>query len=166
MPLHPDVSAALQQAHDAEATASEKFHKQEHVFTDGPGDLPKLGKFFDKLHKKAYKRQHKLRNTLLRHGEDVDTNVGDTSHTEDPGEALTNARKTLGGLMAAHQAVNDATRDAAKETDDGEEKAVLRGIREKYHGTAKKLDLQAQKVDRKQRQLKTLGEAFFAHKHS
>ncbi len=166
MPLHPDVSAALQTAHDLEATASEQWHKQEHVFTDGPGDLPKLGKFFDKLHKKAYKRQHKLRNTLLKHGEDVDTNVGDTSHTADPGEALTAARQTLGGLLAAHQAVNDATRDAAKETDDGEEKAVLRGIREKYHGTAKKLDLQAQKVDRKQRQLKTLGEAFFAHKHS
>jgi len=166
MPLHPDVSAALQSAHDAEATASEQWHKQEHVFTDGPGDLPKLGKFLDKLHKKAYKRQHKLRNTLLKHGEDVETNVGDTEHTEDPGEALASARKTLSGLLAAHQAVNDATRDAAKETDDGEEKAVLRGIREKYHGTAKKLDLQAQKVDRKQRQLKTLGEQFFAHKHS
>ncbi len=166
MPLHAAVSAALQSAHDAEATASEQWHKQEHVFTDGPGDLPKLGCFFDKLHKKAYKRQHKLRNTLLRHGHDVETNLGDTDHTEEPGEALTAARRTLGGLMAAHQAVNDATRDAAKEADDGEEKAVLRGIREKYHGTAKKLDLQAQKVDRKQRQLKTLGEAFFAHKHS
>ena len=166
MSLHPDVSAALQSAHDAEATASEQWHKQEHVFTDGPGDLPKLGKFFDKLHKKAYKRQHKLRNTLLKHGEDVETNLGDTTHHDEPAKALHAARKTLSGLMAAHQAVNDATRSAADDTDDGEEKAVLRGIREKYHGTAKKLDLQAQKVDRKQRQLNKLGEAFFAHKHS
>ena len=41
MSLHPDVAKALQSAHDLEATASEQWHKQEHVFTDGPGDLPK-----------------------------------------------------------------------------------------------------------------------------
>jgi len=32
-PTHPAVLSALQTAHDAEATASEQFHKQEHALS-------------------------------------------------------------------------------------------------------------------------------------
>ena len=166
MQAHPDVLKALSDVHNAEATASEKWHKQEHEFKEGDSKIPKLGEFFDKLHKKAFKRQHKLRNTLIKHGGDVDTKLGDTSYSDDPGEALKSAHATLTDLMAKHQAVNEVTRDAADATKDGAAKAAYRGIREKYHGTACKLHDLCRKVEQKHGQLKAMGSQLFVAKHS
>jgi hypothetical protein len=166
MDLAPEVLSALQDAHDAEATASEMWHKQEHAFKQGMHRIPKLGKWFDKRHKEAYARQHDLRATIMTHGGVVDTNLGDTSYSDDPGEALKTACKTLDGLAACHQKINDVTRDAAQASGDDSEKANLRGIREKFHGYAKDLHRLYRKGEHKQQMLKDLGLPLFIAKHS
>src|SRR5271166_49638 len=165
MTAHPDVLSALQTAHNAEATASEKFHKQEHAFENAGRKIPKLAKWFDKRHKESYQRQHQLRNTIMEHGGTVDTELGDTSYSEEPGEALKKACTTIDGLAVAHQAVHDSVKDAEGTSSD-EEKAYHRGIREKYRDTVKDLHKTYLKGERKQQMLKDLGPALFIHKHS
>ena len=155
MALHPDVAAALQDAHNLEATTSEAFHKQEHAFKDTPQKLSKLGKWFDRRHKEAYGRQHDIRKHLMRHGETVDTNLGDTSYSTDPGEALEMACDRLDKLRDAHSAIQAA----AREQDDHD-------TREKFDGYSHDLQKTYQKGEQKQQLLKTLGPQLFAAKHS
>ncbi len=155
MPTHPDVLAALQVAHDAEATASERFHKQEHAFKEGEKHIPKLARWFDRRHKEAADRQHDIRNHMMRAGGTVETNLGDTSYSDEPAGALKSACKTLDGLIAAHHGIQEA----AEEHGDRE-------TAEKFHGYSKDLEKTYQKGQQKQQQLADLGPALFIHKHS
>ncbi len=155
MSLHPDVRSALQSAHDLEATASEQWHKQEHNFKQGDRSIPKLAKLFDKLHKGAYGRQHDLRNHMMKQGNVVETNLGDTSYEDDPAAALKSASKTLGKLNDAHRNIQE-TADAHDD----------RETCEKFHGVCKGLECKQHKVDQKVQQAKDLGPALFIAKHS
>ncbi len=155
MATHPDVLSALQSAHDAEATASEKFHKQEHAFKQGEKHIPKLAKWFDKRHKEAYARQHDLRGHMMRLGGTVETNLGDTSYSDDPGEALKGACKTLDGLSDAYSDVHDAAKEHGE-----------RETNEKFHGVSNCIQKTYKKGQQKQQQLADLGPALFIHKHS
>ncbi len=155
MSLHPDVSKALQSAHDAEATASEKFHKQEHAFKQGERHIPKLAKWFDKRHKEAYARQHDLRGHIMRNGGTVETNLGDTSYSNEPGEALKGACETLDGLTDAYSDVHETAEDRGD-----------RETAEKFHGVSKSIQKTYKKGQQKQQQLADLGPALFIHKHS
>ncbi len=155
MKAHPDVLSALQSAHDAEATASEKFHKQEHTFKQGSRAIPKLAKWFDKRHKEAYARQHDMRNYMMRLGGNVETNLGDTSYSDDPGEALKGACKTLDGLSDAYNDVHEAAHD------NGDRETC-----EKFHGVNKDIQKTYKKGEQKQQQLADLGKALFIAKHS
>jgi hypothetical protein len=164
--LDPDVVAALQAAHNLEATNSERWHKQEHAFKQGKGRYPKLGRWFDRRHKEAYARQHDLRCTLMSMDQDVPTEIGDTSYTDDPGKAFADACESIDALAAAHQRINDVTREAAKNDDDDTNKAWYRAIREKFHGYAKDLRKTYRKGEHKQQQLEDLGLPLFLHRHS
>jgi hypothetical protein len=164
MQADPDVIDALQTAHDLEATASEKWHKQEHAWKDGPVCYHGLKRFFDRRHKEAFARQHDLRSCLMGLGAVVDTNLGDTSYSADPADALSSALDAIDELLAAHQAINDTTRDAAKAADDDTDKARYRAVREKFHGYAKDLVKIRQKVEHKLEQLKALGLPLFLSK--
>jgi len=155
MSANPDVLSALQSAHDAEATASEKFHKQEHAFKQGDRSMPKLAKWFDKRHKEAYQRQHDLRGHMMRLGGTVETNLGDTSYSDDPGEALEGACKTLDGLSNAYGDVHEASEDHGD-----------RETSEKFHGTCKSIQKTYKKGEQKQQMLADLGPALFIAKHS
>ncbi len=155
MSAHPDVLSALQTAHDLEATASERFHKQEHAFKQGERKMPKLAKWFDKRHKEAYGRQHDLRNHMMRNGGTVETNLGDTSYSDDPGEALKGACKTLDGLSDAYNGVHDAADNRGD-----------RETREKFHGTSKSIQKVYKKGEQKQQMLADLGKALIIAKHS
>ncbi len=155
MPTHPEVMSALQKAHDAEASASEKFHKQEHAFTDGDRKVPKLAKWFEKRHEEAADRQHDLRGHMMRAGGEVKTMLGDTSYSQDPGEALKSACKTLDGLSAAYRGIHDAS-----------EKHGDRETAEKFHGVNRSLEKTYHKGEQKQQMLKDLGPALFQAKHS
>ena len=107
-------------------------------FQGRPRRIPKLGKKFHKLHEAAAEREHDLRKTLMEHGHAVELEHGDLSYSNDPGKALAQAAATIDHLKSAHQAVNQATRDAQDDTDDDVEKACNRGIREQFHGTVRR----------------------------
>jgi len=166
MTTHPDVLSALHDAHNAEATASEQFHLQEHEFKRGERRIPKLAKWFDKRQREAADRQHDVRNTIMAHGGTVKTELGDVSYSSEPGKALEKACKTLDGLAAAHQGVHEAIHDRLKSDDGDEDKAYYRGIQEKHLGFASDLHDKYQKGQQKQQQLKDLGPALFIAKHS
>jgi bacterioferritin (cytochrome b1) len=155
MATDPDVLAALQAAHNLEATASEKWHKQEHAFKDGQSRYPKLGRWFDRRHKEAYQRQHDIRKRIMRLGGTVETELGDTSYTDDVEDAFTAACDLLDELTEAWRAV----RDAAKAAGDVETKEWL-------HGTMKDIQDVYKAGEAKQQQLKDLGLPLFLHKHS
>ena len=118
MTAHPDVLAALNDAHSKELTASKQFHLQEHEFKDGDRRIPKLARWFDRRHKEASEREHDVRKTAMAHGATLVPKFGDTSYSDEPGEALEKACKTLDGLAAAHERVDVMTRKAGNETDD------------------------------------------------
>ncbi len=166
MTAHPDVLAALNDAHSAELTASKQFHLQEHEFKEGKRKIPKLAKWFDRRHKEASEREHDVRKTTIAHGGTLEPKFGDTSYTDDPGEALEKACKTLDGLSAAHEAVDAATRKAGKAEEDDANKAYYRGIRDKHRDFAQDLHKVYRKGEQKQQQLKDLGPALFIAKHS
>lgn len=155
MPLDPDVLAALQAAHDAEATASEKWHKQEHQFKEGEGKYPKLKKWFHRRHREAYCRQHDLRCWMIKQGGTVDTNLGDTSYSNDPEKAFSDACDTLDGLSDRYRDLLKAAKDAG----DAE-------TREKFHGYLKHLQSTYKKGEQKQQLLADLGPVLFKLKHS
>jgi|GEM_PF-1883211 len=166
MNVDPAVIEALQEAHNLESTASEKWHKQEHQWKQGKGRYPKLGKWFDRRHKEAHCRQHDLRDVMVRIDAYVETDLGDTSYTDDPAEALSQAVELLEQLAAAHQVVNDVTRDAAKESDDNTEKAWYRAIRERFHGYARDLQQIHRKAEQKEQLLSDVGLPTFLALHS
>jgi hypothetical protein len=147
--------SALQEAHDLEATASELWHKQEHAFKVGPLRIKRLAKWFDRRHKEAYDRQHDLRRHIMRLGGTVETNLGGTGYSNDPGEALETACDVLDDLKDAHEAV----RDAAKKAGD-------RGTVERFHNYQRDIQSVYAKGQQKQAMLKELGQALFIHKHS
>ncbi len=155
MSTHPDVLTALQSAHDEEATASERFHKQEHAFKQGEKHIPKLAKWFDKRHKEAYQRQHDLRGHIMRLGGNVETNLGDTSYSDEPGAALKGACKTLDGLSSAYSDLHEAAHD------NGDRETC-----ERFHGVSKSIQKTYKKGEQKQQMLKDLGPALFIAKHS
>jgi hypothetical protein len=144
------VIAALQAAHDLEATASEKWHKQEHQWKNGETKYPKLGKYFDRRHKEAYQRQHDLRKHMMRLGATVDTTLGDTGYTDDVKEAFTDACGLLDKLSEAHEAV----RVAAKEAGD-------RDTIEAFHGVTHDLRKIYKHGEQKLRQVDDLGVPMF-----
>ena len=166
MNVNPAVVMALQAAHDLEATASEKWHKQEHQWKQGRGKYPGLGRWFDRRHKEAYCRQHDLRSVMIGQDIYVETDLGDTSYTDSPGEAIDQAIELLGKLAAAHQVVNDVTRDAAKESESDSDKAWYRAIRERFHGYAKDLHQLYRKAEQKQQLLTDVGLQTFLALHS
>jgi hypothetical protein len=151
--LDEALGAALQAAHNLEATASEKWHKQEHQFKDGETQYPKLGKWFDRAHKAAYDRQHDLRKQMMRFGYYVETELGATDYTEDAKEAFEQACDLLDELMDAHLAVSAA----AKAVGGRKGKA----IREAFHGYLAALECIYKDGEAKQRQIKDLGLAGF-----
>lgn len=155
MKLHPEVLAALQSAHDAEATASEMWHKQEHAFKQGEHRIPKLAKWFDRRHKEAANRQHAIRGHMMRFGGTVETNLGDTSYSDDPAGALKIACDTLDGLIEAYQGIQDAAFDHSDQA-----------TSEKFHGRVHGLRKLYKKGEQKQQQLTDLGPELFVHKHS
>jgi bacterioferritin (cytochrome b1) len=142
----PEVLGALQVTHDLEATASEKWHKQEHAFKNTLKKYPGLKRFFDRRHKEAYCRQHDLRKQMMRIGGSVETNLGDTSYTEDPQEAFEVACNLLDKLMAAYQVI----RDTAKEAGDTD-------TREAFHGYIHDLKKIYQMGEQKLQQIEDLG---------
>jgi ferritin-like metal-binding protein YciE len=144
------VVAALQAAHNLEATASEKWHKQEHLFKNSSHRYPKLGKFFDRRHKEAYQRQHDIRKHMMRMGETVETELGDTSYTDDAGMALSDACVRLGDLANAYEVI----RDAAKEAGDT-------WTREKFHGYIQDLNRICHKTEQRLQQANDLGTQTF-----
>lgn len=146
---------ALQAAHDIDATASEKWHKQEHQWKQGKGRYPKLARWFDRRHKEAFARQHDCRAQIMRLGGTVETKLGDTSYTDDPEKAFKTACNLLDDIRDAYQAV----RDAAKEADD-------RATVERFHGYAKDIESTYLKGEQKLQQLEDLGLPLFFHKHS
>lgn len=166
MATDPDLMAALQGTHDLEATASERWHKQEHEFKCGKRRVPKLGRWFDRRHKEAYERQHALRNAIIQLGGTVTTTLGDTSYTPDPRQAFEDACELIDQLAASHQDVEDAIKAAVKAADDGNEKTWYRALHEKFHGYAKDLRRIYRKGEHKQQQLEDLGLPLFLHKHS
>ncbi len=166
MTAHPDVLAALNDAHSAEATAAEQFHLQEHEFKRGERRLPKLAKWFDKRQREAADRQHDVRNTIMAHGGTVKPQFGDVSYSSDPGEALEGTCKTLDRLAAAHQGVHEAVHKRLKSDDEDEDKTYYRGIAEKHMGFAADLHDKYQKGEQKQQLLKDIGREMFIAKHS
>jgi hypothetical protein len=165
MAADPAVLAALQAAHNLEATASEKWHKQEHEWKQGRRQSPKLGKWFDRRHKEAYERQHDLRNVMIREGGTVETELGDTSYTDDPAAAFTAACDLLDELAAAHEDVAAALKAARKQSDPTEA-SRYRAMEEKFHGYAKDIRKSYLNGERKQQQLADLGLPLFLAKHS
>ena len=149
MSADPAVLQALQAAHNLEATASEKWHKQEHCFKVTLKHYPGLGCFFDRRHKEAYCRQHDLRKHMMNLKATVETELGDTSYTEDVEQAFTDACDLLDKLMDAYRDI----RKAAKEWD------TPKGdwTREKFHGYVKDLEDIYQKGERRLQQIKDLG---------
>jgi chromosome segregation ATPase len=154
MSTDPALLAALQAAHNLEATASEMWHKQEHQFKNALTRYPKLGKWFDRRHKEAYQRQHDIRKHMMRLGGIVDTELGDTSYTDDVKQALQQACKSIDELSAAHEAVNQAAKAAGD-----------KGTREKFHGYAHDLQKLRQRSEQKLQQLEDLGLPTFLSKH-
>jgi len=159
-----DLIDALQAAHDAEFTASEKWHKQEHAFKDGTTAYPKLKKWFHKRHREAVCRQHDCRKTLMELGATVDTNLGDTSYADNAPDAFEQACDTIDGLRAAHQAVFEAANAARKNASDPADRASYRAINEKFHGYARDLDKLYLEGDRKQQLIKDMGLPLFLSK--
>jgi hypothetical protein len=159
----PAVLAALQVAHDANATLSEKWHKQEHEFKVGLKKYPKLGKWFDRRHKEANDRQHELRRHIQRNGGKVGTALGDTSYytardlksPEDMKSLFTDTAASLEGLHDRHAAVYEAA-----------EKAGDRETCERFYGVHKELAGQARKARRKAQMVDDLGLPEFLAKHS
>jgi hypothetical protein len=166
MNVDPTVVEALQTAHDLEATASEKWHKQEHQWKQGRGKYPGLARWFDRRHKEAFCRQHDLRSVMIGQDLYVGTDLGDTSYTDSPREAIDQAVDLLEELAAAHQVINDVTREAAKETENDTEKAWYRSIRERFHGYAKDLQQIHRKAEQKQQLLADVGLQTFLALHS
>jgi hypothetical protein len=162
MQTHDDVLAALQSAHDAEATASAAWHKQEHEFKAGPGKYPKLGKWFDRRHKEAADREHDLRRHIQKLGGKVETNLGDTSYwqhkdvkTDEGMKALFNeTADTLESLHDKHAAVYAAA-----------EKARDRETCEKFHGVHHEIKEQARKARKQAQHVADLGLSDFLSKH-
>jgi bacterioferritin (cytochrome b1) len=155
MAADPDVLAALQATHDLEATASEKWHKQEHQFKNAGAKYPKLGKWFDRRHKEAYERQHDLRKRIMKLGGTVDTNLGDTSYSDDVATAFDQACDLLDRLSDSYRGILQAAKDA-KDTE----------TREKFHYYLKDLQDIYLKGQAKQMQLADLGLPLFLLKHS
>jgi len=157
----PATLAALQVAHDAEATASERWHKQEHEFKVGIRKYPKLASWFDRRHREAALRQHELRRHIQRLGAKVGTALGDTSYytardlktPEDMKNLFTDAATSLEGLHDRHAAVYDAA-----------EKAGDRETCERFHGVHEDLASLARKARRKAQLVDDLGlPEFLAH---
>jgi len=148
--LDPNVESALQAAHDLEATASEKWHKQEHQFKSGLTRYPALGKWFDRRHKEAEARKHDIRKWMISNGSEVDTNLGDTGYTDKPMEAFEAACDLLDELTDAYGAIHVA----AGEADDRE-------TCERFHGYSKHVADVYHDGEQRQRQLKDLGEPLF-----
>ena len=158
----PAVLAALQTAHDAEASAAEKWHKQEGDLKAGPGKFKGLGKFFDKRHRESYSRQHDLRRHMQKLGGVVKTNLGDTSYMssrdlkspDDFQKLFNDTANTLSGLHDRHAAVYEAA-----------EKAGDRETCEKFHGVHHELACQERKARRKAKLVGDLGLGEFLAKH-
>lgn len=149
------VIGALQNAHDLEATASEKWHKQEHQFKQGLGKYPKLAKWFDRRHKEAAGRQHDLRKRIMRLDGTVETNLGDTGYTDDVADAFTSACDLLDELDIAYRQVLETAHD----TGDIETGEI-------FHGFLKDIESTYRKGEQKQQQIKDLGLPLFLHRHS
>jgi ferritin len=144
------VLAALQAAHNLEATASETWHKQEHLFKNSVHRYPKLGKFFDRRHKEAYQRQHDLRKHMMRMGGTVATELGDTSYTDDARQALYDACVRLADLAGAYESIRDAAKDAGDVA-----------TREKFHGYIQDLKRTCHKSEQRLQQVDDLGTQTF-----
>jgi bacterioferritin (cytochrome b1) len=154
VPADEAVLAALQKAHDLEATASEKWHKQEHEFKQSMKRYPKLGKYFDRRHKEAYDRQHDLRSHIMRLGGTVETNLGDTTYTGDVKRAFDDSCALLDELADCYVDIIDAAKEAGD-----------RWTREKFHGYIKDLKQTYAKGEQRLQQLKDLGLPLFLSKH-
>jgi hypothetical protein len=157
------VLSALQQAHDAEATASERWHKQEHEFKDGPRPVKGLGKLYDRLHKAAYCRQHDLRKHMMKLGSEVQTNLGDTSYwrgheVRDEGHMGAMLDETADHLEQLHD-LHAKIVDAANRAGDQE-------TSNRFRGRPEELMKQARKARRRADQARDLGIKLFLHEHS
>jgi hypothetical protein len=148
------VIEALQEAHNLEATASEKWHKQEHQFKDALSKYPKLGKYFDRRHKEAYERQHDLRKHMMRLGATVDTKLGDTSYTADVKQAFNDACNLLDDLCACYKMILKAAKDAGDTW-----------TRETFHGYISDLKKAYANGEQRLEQLEDLGLPLFLSKH-
>jgi bacterioferritin (cytochrome b1) len=142
----PKVLAALQAAHDAEATASEKWHKQEHAFKNTLKKYCGLKRWFDHRHKEAYDRQHDLRKQMMRLGGTVETELGDTSYTEDPNQAFGEACAIFEDLISKYEDIRTAAKDAGDFD-----------TREAFHGVIHDLNKTYQMGEQKLQQIKDLG---------
>jgi len=158
----PQVLAALQVAHDAEATASEKWHKQEGDLKAGPKKFKGLGRWFHRRHRESYERQHDLRRHMQALGGKVATNLGDTSYytardlksPEDFQRLFSDAADTLSGLYDRHTAVTEAA-----------EKAGDHDTCQKFFGVHHDLACQERKARRKATLVADIGLGEFLAKH-
>lgn len=146
MPDDKAVLDALQTLHDLEASASEKWHKQEHCFKNTLKKYHGLGKWFDRRHKEAFCRQHDLRKQIMRMGGYVATNLGDTDYTDDVLQAFKDACATLNEIMDGYAAVNEAAKAAGD-----------KDTREALHGYFHDLKKIYQKGEQAQQQITDIG---------
>jgi hypothetical protein len=165
MDAHPDVIKALNDAHNAEHSAGVKWHDQEHTFRQGDRKIPGLAHWFDKRNHEAFDREHDIRNTILKHGGEITRKLGDTKVSDDPGESLEMACKTIDGLAAAHQGVHEAIAKASEKAGP-DDRAYYRGISEKHLGFANDLHDIYRKGQQKQQLLKDVGPDVFRAMHA
>ncbi len=157
------VLAALQAAHDAEATASERWHKQEHEFKVGDSKLKGLGKFFDKRHKEAYARQHDLRRHIIRLGGEVQTNLGDTSYWRTHEVKSEDGMAKMMDETADHL---DHLHDLHAKIHDAADRAGDRETQKRFMGHPEDLMNESRKARRKSQQVRDVGINLFLAKHS